>query len=248
MGEHANGKSESSGRVNSKRAPGEWPWWAQFFLALSAMALVALFLIGLPYYVVMAERSVNPGAAGAWAAMIPVLIGFTTMTISGIFVFMTFRIDRGAKAEARTAAEKIARDKVNDIIEKRIQSEMKEQWKGLLKDAKSDADISVRDVDERTKARYDASDERMEMKIISMDERIANRFADADARIKERVEDADAWIKERVTDAEKRIKEQVEDAERRIDQDAERRIKEWVAAQGKEPTGSSDAGDQENPR
>ena len=56
------------------------------------------------------------------------------------------------------------------------------------------------------------------MKINSMDERIAIRFADADARIKERVADAVARIKERVT------------------------------AQGKEPTGFSDADSQENSR
>ena len=213
-GTHANGKSASRREGDSrhaKRASGEWPWGAQFSLAVVAMLLAALFLIGLPYFVMSAENWRNPGTAaapsGAWTAMIPVLIGLTTMTISGIFVFMTFRIDRGARAEARDTAEKI----VNDIIEAQIESGVKKRWENLLKEARCEAAIRVKDVDERMKARYEASEERMEMKISSMDERIAIRFADADARIKERVADAVARIKER------------------------------VATQGKEPTGFSDA-------
>lgn len=224
-GTHANGKSASRREGDSrhaKRASGEWPWGAQFSLAVVAMLLAALFLIGLPYFVMSAENWRNPGTAaapsGAWTAMIPVLIGLTTMTISGIFVFMTFRIDRGARAEARDTAEKIAKEKVNDIIEAQIKSRLDKQWKELLKKASGEAAIRVRDVDERMEARYEASEERMEMKINSMDERIAIRFADADARIKERVADAVARIKERVT------------------------------AQEKEPTGFSDADSQENSR
>ena len=220
-GRHAKGKSASRGRVNSrpaKRAPGEWPWWAQFSLALFAMILAALFLIGLPYSVMIAvaERSVNPGAAGAWAAMIPVLIGFTTMTISGIFVFMTFRIDRGAKAEARAEArveaKKVAKEEVKEIIGKEVQSEMKEQVMTRLIEAERRADNHVTKVDQQMEARYDASDKRMEARISSFEERLTDRFEDADVRIKERVTDADARISKRVADAENRIDQRLETA------------------------------------
>lgn len=209
-GRHANRESASRGTVNSnqaKRAPGEWPWWAQFFLALFAMILAALFLIGLPYSVMIAvaERSVNPGAAGAWAAMIPVLIGFTTMTISGIFVFMTFRIDRGAKAEARAEAKKVAKKEVKDIIGAEVKSQMKKKLKTLLSEAERRADNHVTKVDQQMEARYDASDKRMEARISSFEERLTDRFEDADVRIKERVTDADARISKRVADAENRI-------------------------------------------
>ena len=209
--------------ANRKSASHEWPWWAQFFLAVIAMALAALFLIGLPYYVMSAENWRNPGTAtapsGAWTAMIPVLIGFTTMTISGIFLFMTFRIDRGAKAEARDTAKKVA----EDIIGEKVQSEMKKQLGARLIDAKQRADIHFAEVDRRMEARYaevdrrmearyDVSDKRMEARISSFDERLTVRFEDADERIKERFKDADERIKERFEDAAERFSEQVADA------------------------------------
>ena len=44
-----------------------------------------------------------------WGPMIAVLVGLTMMTVSGIFIFMTFRIDRGTKLEAREEAQKTAK-------------------------------------------------------------------------------------------------------------------------------------------
>ena len=218
-GRHANRESASRGTVNSnqaKRAPGEWPWWAQFSLALFAMILAALFLIGLLYSVMTAENWMDPGTAaapsGAWTAMVPVLMGFTTMTISGIFVFMTSRIDRGARAEARKIAENVANKKVKDIIGAEVQSEMKKQLKTLLIEAERRADNHVTKVDQQMEARYDTSDKRMEARISSFEERLTDRFEDADVRIKERVTDADARISKRVADAENRIDQRLETA------------------------------------
>ena len=48
-------------------------------------------------------------------AMIVVFVGLTTMTISGMFLFMTFRIDRGARAEAGKVARKAVKAEL-DIV------------------------------------------------------------------------------------------------------------------------------------
>ena len=224
MSEMAKGKrenSESSANTPSPvAASGEWPWWAQFFLALFAMVLGALFLIGLPYVMIAAfDRAENQGAVEAWTAMVPTLLGLTTMTISGIFVFMTFRIDRGARAEARTMAEKIAKKRVQEVFEERAESEVKKWRKELFKDvtdAKNQAEDITKKLDLRA-AEYDASNERMAIRFSSIDESIRERFAAADERIGERFAAADERIGERFATADERIGERVADAESRIE-------------------------------
>ena len=52
-----------------------------------------------------------------WAPMLAVLIGLTTVTISGIFLFMTFRIDRGTKRVARDVAAKEAKIEAARVAE-----------------------------------------------------------------------------------------------------------------------------------
>lgn len=174
--------------------PAKWPWGAEFALALCGMVLVALFLIGLPYVVTIAvdgaNRPESPGAAKAWNAIVPSLLGLTTMTISGIFLFMTLRIDRGARAEATKTAEKIVKDKVKDTIE----SQVREQLNRRLKEIEGSNNVQVEEAIQRMKIRDDESKMRMD-----------GRLADFDQRLKERFEAADERISERITDAQERI-------------------------------------------
>ena len=88
----------------------QWPWKAQFAALLIVLAL-ATFLIVLPVLVVrvLDTEYAFSSETDIWAAMIAILLGLTTMTVSGVFVFMTFRIDRGARLEARETATKEAK-------------------------------------------------------------------------------------------------------------------------------------------
>ena len=187
--------------------PAKWPWGAEFALALCAMVLAALFLIGLPYVVTIAVDGANvpesPGAAKAWNAIVPSLLGLTTMTISGIFLFMTLRIDRGAKAEARDAAE----DKVKEIIE----SQVKTQLDKLLEEKMEAAIKQIKD-------RATSSNSIIDVRFVAFDQRLKERFEDADTRIRERIADADERSSERVKAADKRLSDWIADAENRIAQ------------------------------
>lgn len=88
----------------------QWPWKAQFAALLIVLAL-ATFLIVLPVLVVrvLDTEYAFSSETDLWAAMIAILLGLTTMTVSGVFVFMTFRIDRGARLEARETAREEAK-------------------------------------------------------------------------------------------------------------------------------------------
>lgn len=198
---------------SSNGTRGEWPWWGQFALVLCAMVLAALFLIGLPYVVTIAvdgaNESTRPDAARAWNAIVPSLLGLTTMTISGIFVFMTFRIDRGAKAEAREAAEKIAKKTADEIVkkevEKIVESEIRKQLSSLLAEVENKNDVKLDGASRRMETRDEAFDARIDDKFAAIDQRLKERFEDADARIRERVEAADVRLNDRVTAAQDQI-------------------------------------------
>ncbi len=96
------GKDDRNGR-------NDWPWWGQLILAIVALTVAGFLLIFIPMKIV-------PEAVGGEAmvtnlpftTMIVVFVGLTTMTISAMFLFMTFRIDRGTKATAREEAQKVA--------------------------------------------------------------------------------------------------------------------------------------------
>ena len=53
--------------------------------------------------------------------MLVVLVGMTTATITGIFVFMTFRIDRGTKLKAEEIAGKAAKEKLTEDFSAEIE-------------------------------------------------------------------------------------------------------------------------------
>ena len=198
--------------ASSNKTRGEWPWWGEFALALCAMVLAALFLIGLPYVVTIAVDGANdstrPDAAKAWNAIVPSLLGLTTMTISGIFVFMTFRIDRGAKAEAREEARKAAVE------------EAKKQLGNLRQQAKHEEKIEIMAAIKRMEVRDEAFRKRMEARFFALDERLGERFNYAEERIGERVAAADLRISDRVAAADARISDRVKVAQDRIEQTA----------------------------
>jgi hypothetical protein len=192
---------------------GVWPWWGQFMLALAAMILAAVFLIGLPYLIA------TNSSAQAWEAMVGPLLGLTTMTISGIFVFMTFRIDRGARAEARDTAEKAAVKKVNSLIEAAVREQVEALLEIRLNAAQLRSDARIHAADRRMEARVDASDRQMDARISTIDDLTRERLSQANSQIDGRVREAEAQMNAR-------FEEQVRAASARVEERIEKRIAE----------------------
>lgn len=109
------------------------PWVARFILYLVVL-LLAAFMIVLPIWSI--QRYGTTTGSDLWGPMLAVLIGLTTMTISGIFVFMTFRIDRGTKLTAERKAKKIAETTVTKIVENVIGKELR-RTRNEIKDSLS---------------------------------------------------------------------------------------------------------------
>ena len=103
--------------------PTRWPWWAQLILAIVALVIACGLLIVIPVYVASMRGGVE-SMDRSLMAMIAVFVGLTTMTISGMFLFMTFRIDRGARAEAGKVAEKVAGKEARRIAQRVVKAKV----------------------------------------------------------------------------------------------------------------------------
>ena len=90
-----------------------WPDWAKPAFALAGMVI----WVGAPLVAAwsLAARTVQAGGAMDYQPILVVLVGMTTATITGIFVFMSFRIDRGTRFEAQKIAEKVVRESKIDL-------------------------------------------------------------------------------------------------------------------------------------
>lgn len=92
----------------------DWPRWAKPTMALAAMILLGGAWIGVPFLLTwrLLKQSTDFGVVVDYQPIATVLIAMTTATITGIFLFMTLRIDRGT----RLKAENVARDAVKDEV------------------------------------------------------------------------------------------------------------------------------------
>lgn len=115
----------------------DWPRWSKPVLALSAMILLGGVWIGVPLLSAWKLAENNAQATGFvdYRPMMSVLIAMTTATITGIFVFMTFRIDRGTRLKAEMVAKDAAYKLVNSKFEK-FDQESKSKFDRFDKDAK----------------------------------------------------------------------------------------------------------------
>ena len=112
----------------------DWPAWAKLTLTLAALVCIGGVWVGLPVLsaVSLIDSSVPQNADLNYMPMISVLIAMTTATITGIFLFMSLRIDRGTRNTAEKTAKKTAkkvtkkaineavreaRQKVDDVVE-----------------------------------------------------------------------------------------------------------------------------------
>ncbi len=97
-----------------------WPDWAKFLLAFATMIIIGGVWVGLP--VLSALESVKAQGSGTvdYSPMMSVYIAMTTATITGIFLFMTLRIDRGTRLKVESEAKKaVAREqqKISGLTE-----------------------------------------------------------------------------------------------------------------------------------
>ena len=77
---------------------------------VAALLVLITVTICSAMFVLVAAAADGGGRSGAWhTAFFTVLIGLFGVLITGLFVFMAFRIDRGAKWEAQQVAEKAAK-------------------------------------------------------------------------------------------------------------------------------------------
>lgn len=138
-------KSDNKGEKSGDKDKTHWPWWGQFLLAVIALSIACVLLIWLPIEIGsrMASGSNDTGsteetAFTTFAPMIVVFVGLTTMTISGMFLFMTFRIDRGARLTAREEAgreaRKVAKEEAEMTARERTEQIAKEEIGSIRED------------------------------------------------------------------------------------------------------------------
>ena len=205
----------------------QWPWQAQFAALLFALAIAA-FLIVLPVLVVRvldAEYAFS-SESDLWAAMIAILLGLTTMTVSGVFVFMTFRIDRGARLEAQKTAEKEAKkamEKYGKGVVDNLKKELKDQFtesKQKINELYSNVQKDVSDVAEKTTEKVTNVAENATKEVSRVAEKTTTEVSQLTDTVQKNVSEIANSVKEmenQVAESNQRITDKFDDGMREID-------------------------------
>ena len=154
------------------------PWVARFVLLLLVL-LLAAFMIGLPVWSV--QRYGATTGIDLWGPVVAMLLGLTTMTISGIFVFMTFRIDRGTKLKAEWTAKKIAEETVEKVVQK-VMGERIAEARGAIEAELATAKRKVVEIDDDLARAKSDIDGQLQGAADTM-RTIADKVADAETEI-----------------------------------------------------------------
>ena len=126
-------------------------------LALTALAFGGLLMVGMPLLLAGYLGKVTGDADGlhVWGPMIATLLGLTTMTVAGIFLFMTFRIDRGVKLKATEVARDEAKQAAIAFLADRDIQACLDRLLKRAEDAANDFDGSLRSKAERAESLVD---------------------------------------------------------------------------------------------
>ena len=87
----------------------EWPWYGQLLLFALVLLVATLVFTVPPVLVNLLGTSSDVGIAP--------YVSLTAVLISGVFLFTTCRIDRGARYEARDEARKVIGETVSREVE-----------------------------------------------------------------------------------------------------------------------------------
>ena len=181
-----------SGRTSSEMKPVRstqreaWPWWAQFIIVLCVLAF-ATILVLLPVMVVTkaaAQESTKP--ADLWVPLVTMFVALTGTTISGIFVFAVFRIDRQVEYTTR----EIVYDMLRDLMDKTIADQIR-ATKASLDDQMTTVKTTVANTKTQV-GKIATSVQKMEQDIGEIDDGIAKSKANIAQALEEIVPKIDS--------------------------------------------------------
>ncbi|MCY4211602.1 MAG: hypothetical protein OXE97_11265 [Gammaproteobacteria bacterium] len=105
------GSGDDTGKTTSFA---QWPWLAQFLLALVIIIAVLVLLVGLPTASMLVAEKMSSGSelsgtVSFWGALFAAFISLVVTFIAGVFAFTAFKVEGNAAQEARRTARKEAR-------------------------------------------------------------------------------------------------------------------------------------------
>ena len=125
---------ENQAVPSSDERPSKWDK-VQSRIVTGAMAFVAgalgVSVLWLAFFDQASRSDVSSNDSVGW------LFTFVAVLISGVYVFTTFRIDRGTKAEARETARKVTEAEVPRLTKRQAKGYLKRHAKALKRDARA---------------------------------------------------------------------------------------------------------------
>lgn len=106
----------------------DWPDWSKPTLALAVVILLGGVWIGVPSLMTwnLMQQSIQQGVVVNYQPIATVLVAMTTATITGVFLFMTLRIDRGTRLKAESVAKREIEKRTTEEITKRIEEALED--------------------------------------------------------------------------------------------------------------------------
>ena len=129
-------KKTNSENAKSSGYRTNWPLPLQVAFAVFIVLFVGSVWVGLPVWSALQfiQNDSTVDTLDIWAPLLSVLVGLMTIIVTGIFVFMTFRIDRGTQTTAERVAKEVAKEKITETIDEILQETEK-----MIEDAKQKA-------------------------------------------------------------------------------------------------------------
>lgn len=164
----------------------DWPKWSKPIFALSAMILLGGAWIGVPLLSAL-KLIDNNAQAGVvdYTPMITMFVAMTTATITGIFLFMTLRIDRGT----RLKAERVAKDKVDEIVKSKFNElgKFEEASKKKLEDFESDSRRKLENFDDVSRGEITKFEEMYKVKFEKFETDAKGEFGKFERKLDESI-------------------------------------------------------------
>ena len=213
----------------------KWPLWAQFTLAMTILLLACLLMVGLPLlsaHYIGGIACDGEGACGTIASevllsMVATLLGLTTLTISGIFLFMTFRIDRGVKLKT----ESVAKGETAKFIDKNLKEKFNEKFNEKFKDSEEKFNNLERKFIEKFKDSEEKFIEKFkdsEEKFNNLERKFIEKFKDSEEKFIEKFKDSE----EKFNNLERKFIEKFKDWES-LERKFIEKFKDWESLERK---------------
>ena len=195
----------------------DWPKWSKPVFALSTMILLGGVWIGIPLLSAWKLGYDNAQAAVPmdYEPMMALLIAMTTVTITGIFVFMTFRIDRGT----RLKAERVAKEKINELVEAEL-AKFAKTSEGRLNDFRRASGDKLGDFGRTARAKFAEFKKDSDDGLSEFDSASKKRLGEFDGASKKRFGEFDAASERRLGEFDENVKKKLVDFEKELDDSA----------------------------